>query len=118
MDLSIPNQKLPFNDLESFLQSEWKLFTVDKRYFFKKQMKLGNIFTISMIFSAAAAKLFTQAKENTLFQKIYNQKLTNNGSFSNKPPFDALKDFLLKDKAAFYTNKGYIPEDTKCQVKK
>ena len=33
VDLSIPDKELPFNDLESFLLTDWNLFTVDKRYF-------------------------------------------------------------------------------------
>ena len=32
VDLSIPDNELPFNDLESFLLTDWNLFTVDKRY--------------------------------------------------------------------------------------
>ena len=59
--------------------------------------------------------MFTQANENSPFHKAYINKMTED-SFSRELPFDAIREFLNKENSAFYTNKGYIPEDVNCKV--
>ena len=60
--------------------------------------------------------MFIQANENSPFHKAYMTKMTE-VSFSQELPFDAIRNFLKKDNSAFYTNKGYIPEDVNCKVR-
>ena len=59
--------------------------------------------------------MFTKAAKDTSFNKVYEQKMTDE-SYMDMPSFDAVRAFLQLDKAAFWADKGHIPDDVICKV--
>ena len=52
-----------------------------------------------------------------MFNKVYEQKLKEENSFSVKPPQEAMFDFLDQGaNSAFYTSLDLIPIEVLCEV--
>ena len=95
VDLSVPSHKLPFNSLETFLNTNWKLYTFDK--------------------STAQAHTFTHATQGSLYHKVYMNRMSQE-SFSTKTSYEAMEDFMYRDKSAFYAFTDGIPKELVCNV--
>ena len=55
-----------------------------------------------------------KSPKDSSFYKVYQKNLEK--SFVNMQSFDAVRAFLQLDKAAFWANRGHIPDDTICKV--
>lgn len=68
------------------------------------------------MFSNADASTWTHAKKGTIYNKIYEQIMTEE-SFSKLTSYEAMHDFLKEGaNVAFYTSLDLIPDDIFCKV--
>ena len=70
-----------------------------------------------MFSRSSTARTFTDAKKGSIFNQIYELRMTDK-SFSGYSDYnDIFEDFLQKEpNSAFYTALGLIPDDILCKV--
>lgn len=67
-------------------------------------------------FRNAEASAFTKAKQGSIFNQLYKQRMTDE-SFSKLSTHIAIRNYLtMGPKHAFYTSLDSIPEDVTCKV--